>query len=101
MPGTMPSHGACAMKPRPVFSMLPQEGSGGCAPRPRKLSADLEQHGIGEGDRRFDQQGRDHVGQDLAQQDPPVGHADRARRLDVLLAQHPWVAARPGARSPG
>ena len=55
MPGTMPSQGACAMKPRPVLIMLPQDGSGGCAPRPRKAERRFEQDRIGEGDRRLDQ----------------------------------------------
>ena len=36
IPGQKAIHGACDMKLRAVFSMLPQLGLGGCCPRPRK-----------------------------------------------------------------
>ena len=76
------------MKFLAVFSIEPQDGC-------RRLLAEAEegQAGLGDdrggdGQRRLHDDRRQHVRQDVAQDDPAVGQADRPRALDVVLGLH-------------
>src|SRR5919197_2599495 len=64
--------------------------------RLRRIDADtekrecrLEQDVLRDHERRVDDDRRDEVRQDLAEEDPAVGRASRARRLDELLLAQP------------
>ena len=74
--------------------LRPSSPSGGWTPTPRNDSAASKQDVRRDEQRGVDDDRRDEVGQDLAEDDPPVRGAERARGLDeLLLAQRQHLAA--------
>ena len=79
----MPSQGACRLS-LPWFSSSPSEGEPGGRPKPRKSSevravTDAAEHEGQEGQRRHHR-----VGQQMAEHDGPVAHAERARGAHIF-----------------
>ena len=101
MPGTMLSQGAWRHEAAPGIEHVAPGGLRRLRAQAEEAQRQFQQHRIGEGDGRLDQQRRHHIRQDLADHDAPVAHADGARRIDILLAQH-VVGRRPRQpRKPG